>query len=320
VPDFEGIARESYRRGEQGESVSDMYGNVAGQALLAAAPAVVGRVGRAAGPKIVANAERSYAGITEPPLKESMARQMMDRGISGGADKIASDAAKAKQAATTTKEALIRDNPMPERYRSTPARQDVMRQVRTAAEEEQFQADVQVIAESIQKPARSGNILTGKVGKALELVPGVTTVVKAAEYGKALYELPKSTAFKTSTALAQDRFGQAMMAGDHALAAEIGAGIATGAFAVDDFGHRNAIQSLAQEADAVSPELRRQVVGTKRGYYTDPDGHEVEIPRNVMSALMDAPRVDETVSPVAMWLDSMSKQGKLKKGGKTRFQ
>lgn len=291
----------------------DAMGAAVQVGALAGPGALKGTLAKGSG--MAARAESAYAGIAEPPLTETMARQMMDRGIKGSAEKIAANASKAEQAAIATKEALIRDNPMPERYRSTPARRGVMGQVRSAGDEAKFQADVQTVAESIKKPTTTGgNILTGKVGKIARMVPGVDAAMHIAGTVKALYEFPGTTAFKTTTALWRRKFGQAMSQGDHALAAEIGAGIATGALAVDDFGHRAVITQLAQEAEQAGPELRRQVVASKKFFYTDPSGGTVEIPHNVASAMTDAD-VSEADSPINKWLTAMEKQKKIKTGG-----
>jgi len=316
LPDFAGTARESYRRGESGESVSDMYGNTVGAAVLAATPAALARAAPAAGSRLAASAESRYAGITEPPLTESMARQMMDRGIVVRDPKaLATRAVAAEEAALAERQAIIDRNPLPERWRSTPARREAAQQVRSAEAEAKFQSDLQTVAETIKTPAKGGNILTGTAGKVLSMIPGVDTAARVIGTVKTLHEFPRSPAFKTATSLAKRKFGQAMQAGDHALAADIGAAISTGALADDEFGHRAAIKTLAVETDALpTPELRRQVVAAKKLSYVDPAGRETPIPHNVAMGLTGA-TVNEGQSPLSAWLNSMGKQGLIKPGG-----
>lgn len=281
----------------------------------------------AKGGRVAANAEAAYAKAVDAPLTESIGQMMDRRMVVGDPRKLATRAARAADEANAVKADLIRNNPPPERWRSTPERREVARQVRSAEAEAKFQGDVQAIADGITKSKQpSGNILTGivKTGatNAVMSAVGVPSMIgKGASMVRSLLsDLPATRAFKTASAIAKREFGKAMSAGNEALAAEIGAAIATGAAATDDFGHRSAIQSLAKEAEAAgSPELRRQVVASKRGFYTDPDGRSIEIPRGVMSAMLEAKEVNEASSPVALWLGAMKKQGKVKGGGSLSF-
>lgn len=321
MPNLVGIAKESYRRGEEGESAAGMYADPVAAAILAGAGAGVSRVMKGA-PKTVKSAETAYTdalALEGAPLTETLAQKMMDRKvIVGDPAKLATRAQKAADAANATKDALVRDNPLPERWRSTPARRETAQKVRSAAEEAQFQTDLQAIAERLPASQGVGNVLTGIGGAAVKTALGMRGGVMNAV--SALTDLPKFRAFETAKAIAKREFGKAMSAGDETLAAEIGAGIAAGAYADDDFGHRSAIQSLSKEAEAAgSPELRRQVVASKRGYYTDSDGRTIQIPANVMSAMVDAKNVNETESPVALWLGAMKKQGNIRGGGSLSF-
>lgn len=325
LPDFAGTAKEAYRRGESGESASDMYGAAAGNAALMAATEGLSRVLKT-GPGVRANAERSYAEtVGHPtPLSESMARKMMDRKIIvNDPEALAARAQTASERITATRDGI----PAPKTSElgdSAALARGVQR--RTMAEEAKFQADLQAIAEAIPKQKTLGNVLTGAghLGGVATVAHALHASIPAAITGavataKLLYEIPKTLAFKTATALAKRSFGAAMSAGDHALAADLGARIAAGAMTADDFGHRDAIQSLAQEADTAGPELRRQVVASKNGYYTDPDGKTIQIPKTVMAAMVDAKEVNETTSPVALWLGAMKKKGNIKGGGRLSF-
>lgn len=325
VPDFVGIAKEAYRRGQAGESLDGMYGNLAGAAALTAAGTGVGSAVRGA-PKLVANAEAAYAdALATPatrPLTESLAGKMMDRvGVVRNAAKLSDSAAAGLERATAAKEAAMQANPAPNVWRSNPARRQGAARVRAAADDVKFYEDVQVIADALEDQSGGGNILTGAAKrvavKAAKIVGGRAAGVATK---KLLDSVPTTTAWKTATAVAKKRFGEAMSRGDEALAAEIGAGIASGALAADDFGHRAAIQSLAQELEPLgSAELKRQAVSSKRGFYRDPDGREIEVPRNVMAAMVDSADVNEISSPVALWLGAMQKQGKVKGGGTFNF-
>lgn len=271
----------------------------------------------AAGPRIAAAAERSYAGITEPPLTESMARQMMDRRmVVRDGNTMRTNAVAAEQAALDTRGALARDNPLPNRWRSTPARREAAQQIMSAEAEAKFQADLQVVADTIKAPAHGGNILTGTAGRVLSMIPGVDTAARVAGTIRDLQAFPKTAAYKSATALAKRDFGHAMSAADHALAADIGAAIASGALAVDEFGHRAAVRALSAETEALpTPELRRQAIAGKTYAYADPDGRVTEIPRNVLSGFVNAVRLTEGESPLGAWLAAMGKRRLIKPGG-----
>lgn len=329
VPDLVSIAREAYRRGEAGESLDDMYGALAGNAALTATTMGAGKLVKGA-PKTVANAEAAYAGaLSTPatrPLTESLASKMMDRRIVVNDPKaLITRAEAAGERATAAREAIP---PARTSELGDPAAVARGASRRSLAEEAKFQANLRAIAEAIPEQKTLGNVLTGagKMGAAgaalsavgLPVHGGVANVVTGA---KLLYEVPRTLAFKTAKAIAKKEFGQAMAKGDKVRAAEIGAGIATGALAADDFGHRAAITSLAQEVESLGgPDLRRQAVASKRGYYRGPDNREVEIPRNVMSALVDAPDVSEADSPLNRWLTAMASQKKIAKGGQITFR
>lgn len=335
LPDFAGIAKESYRRGEQGESHAGMYGSLAGNVALSELLAAPGRlIGKAPGK--IAAAEAAYKeAITSPetaPLAESLASKMMDRrvvfddpvALSKKAESAAGKATAAREVIPPAKASELGD----------PATLARGKQRRALADEAKFQSDLQTIADSIPERKTAKNILKDNAKMAAKgfgldtaaaIIPGAShlaipgIIMEGIATIKTLYELPKTTLWRTASAVAKREFNAALAKGNHALAANIGAGIATGAFATDDFGHRAAINALAEESNAVAPSVRNQVIASKRGFYANPDGRVIEIPRNVMSALHGSVMVTETDSPVAFWLGEMKKQGKIKAGGTLSF-
>jgi hypothetical protein len=321
---------EATRRGEANESTADMYGNAAGTALLAAAghvaPKIIGR-----GPAIVADAETAYKNaISTPatePLTETMASKMMKRKI------IMDDPAAIAKRADALSENLTtaRDNiPKPKVTLGQPLSDEassVIGKRAALADEASFQSNLSEIAKAMPDKKTIRNVITE--ARNASVVEGVAAglgwhtpaiaggVITGA---KLLYELPKTSAFKTALPIAKKMFGQALAAGDPEAAARIGARIAAGELTAQNFGHQQAVQQLQNEVSQYQePALRRMVVGMKKGYYEDPSGVRTPIPQGVMTAFMDAKNLTDTDSPVQQWLSAMERQKKIKGGGHLAF-
>lgn len=314
-------------------------------ATLGGPEAIKDTLGRGTG--MVDAATAKYAKAISTPLTEQLATQMspelMDKiGVVRNTAKLAENARLAADSSAldaSTANAMLEANALPEGVKVLRDRRNMggLESARDAAvAEAEKQRNIQTIFEALPEQKSVGNILIDGIKKKGAMVGGlgilskiadipahgaITLTASAVAAAKVLSELAKTTAWKTADAMVKRNIGKAMAAGDHATALQLGAGIASGSLASDDYGHRKAIRSLSTETEALpSPELRRQVIAGKKPVYVGPDGVAIDIPSNVMSGFVNARQLTETDSPLSAWLNAMGKQGRIKKGGTLEFR
>lgn len=248
APDLPSIYRESTRRGGANESVLGMYGGLTGQALLASLGIGAGRLVRSA-PTRAAAAEADYARATgaTPPV----AREMLNRRMVVAADPTDQAATASSRAATINAErAAI---PPPPAVRGPKGRFEVntdpawaVRSSQRASlrAQAQLESNIATILEAMPKTRTLGgaavkgatkfatnrlNWLAYGPAAAYGVDPLALGPISVAHLLRTVgKELTKTNQWKTAAPMYRYRFMNAMLRGDQAAAAEVGAIIASG--------------------------------------------------------------------------------------------
>lgn len=313
---------------------------IPGAALKAVRPVVkaVGAVGQqvAKGTAGRYGSAVSEAAGMAAPLSENLASKMMAAGSKGTRETVAPALDEAVAAIKAERAALPQPTRGPggkmiqsqsvqaQRAQMTDdlAMADVLR--RNMDKLEKATSGSRSIGHAVYEGAKNvaGLTVAGWMLKAVPLVEaGALTLAGGYAITRTAARVAKLPQFKMLTPAVQRAFGEAMQSNNVATVAKIAAGVAAGTLLPDEYGHRDAVGALTEEAAPLpTTELKRQVVMQKRAVYVSPDGTETPVPQQVMTQFANAQNVTETASPVSAWLEAMAKQGKVKRGGKLEFR
>lgn len=289
IPDFAGIAKESYRRGEANESRAGMYGSAAGSAIAAAAAIAPGRIIRGAPAREAAAVGRYADAIATPETAEAAARiapEMVRRGIvvrDPAASSVRAGGAASEAAVTATSaDAVLGATPLPRGKNAQTRfaqRAQLAAQRDAASSEATFQSDMQSVLDAmpqgstpieVVKDAVSvqGLVKKGATGLALKMAgapAGVSSaIVSAYTIGKVLRDFAKTPAYQTAAAVYRQRFEAALTRNDPSAAMAIGAAIASG-----HSPHVEAETAPAERPAPANAPAEEDTTATTDGYHYD---------------------------------------------------
>lgn len=304
LPDYAGISRESYHRGEANQSRADMYGAATPPVALAAAGAAAKMLPEGAISETAGHASygKIFGADADPAAVDAVVpRLVAERRIVGNVDDLAQHGARIEQAAKDAAPAgrLVARPPGSDAPPVLHAADGspLVEAPHVPGPDEQFGSTLRTLAENApqSKGGTVGGLVSAGVGyiahKLLPgnwFIPGAAEAVGAAKLGKAVFTSPL---FRTTLGVVKNSFANALRTGDTTTALGIAAKIAGGQNLDDQFGHDRAVYGAVDNAYAQADgnaSVARQILHGQEAVYVNPDGSEVAVPGHVVRSFVNA--------------------------------